>query len=318
MGLFDKIKEPIVLKEDSSARAQLRELEEFLLRAEDPKIRSALESDIAAVKAGIFGEDTILFELKNSHIPMFILQDVYLEHEGLTAQIDFLIVTRRRIFVVECKNLYGNITINNAGDFVRIMGKRREGLYSPVTQSKRHLELIKKIRAEEQTNFLTKALLERNFYENYRSVVVLANPKTVLDARYAPKDVKAQVIRADQLSAHIHKVNSEKDAAIYTENEMEQRARFFLAAHRECQTDYLKKYRSVVPAEQAPFNVPAVPEASPLCPAAPSATKNAEVPLCPKCGEPMIRRKATRGDNAGQEFWGCSKYPKCRGIVNIR
>lgn len=318
MGVFDKIKEPFVLKEDSSARAQLRELEEFLLRAEDPKIRSALESDIAAVKAGIFGEDTILFELKNSHIPMFILQDVYLEHEGLTAQIDFLIVTRRRNFVIECKNLYGNITINNAGDFVRIMGKRKEGLYSPVTQSKRHLELIKKIRVEERTNFLTKAIFERYFYENYRSVVVLANPKTVLDAKYATKEVKAQVIRADQLSAYIRKVNSEKDVVDCKESDMEQLARFFLAAHRECQTDYLKKYRSVVPAEQAPPVVPTVPEVPPLCPAAPLATENAEVPLCPICGEPMIRRKATRGDNAGQEFWGCSKYPKCRGIVNIR
>ena len=33
----------------------------------------------------------------------------------------------------------------------------------------------------------------------YRSLVVLANPKTILNDRYAKRDVKAQVIRADQL-----------------------------------------------------------------------------------------------------------------------
>ncbi len=37
---------------------------------------------------------------------------------------------------------------------------------------------------------------------------------------------------------------------------------------------------------------------------------------CPKCNSPMVKRKARQGARAGQEFWGCSQYPKCRGIVN--
>ncbi len=40
-------------------------------------------------------------------------------------------------------------------------------------------------------------------------------------------------------------------------------------------------------------------------------------PLCPKCSLPMIRRCAKSGANAGQEFWGCSAFPKCRGIIPI-
>lgn len=38
---------------------------------------------------------------------------------------------------------------------------------------------------------------------------------------------------------------------------------------------------------------------------------------CPKCNAPMVKRKAKRGPNAGNEFWGCSKFPKCRGILDI-
>lgn len=34
---------------------------------------------------------------------------------------------------------------------------------------------------------------------------------------------------------------------------------------------------------------------------------------CPVCGADMVERKATRGTNAGAPFWGCSRYPKCRG-----
>jgi restriction system protein len=38
-------------------------------------------------------------------------------------------------------------------------------------------------------------------------------------------------------------------------------------------------------------------------------------PVCPKCGADMVLRTAMKGDNAGNQFWGCSKFPKCRGIV---
>jgi restriction system protein len=38
---------------------------------------------------------------------------------------------------------------------------------------------------------------------------------------------------------------------------------------------------------------------------------------CPVCGSPMVRREARRGANAGRAFYGCSRYPACRGIRAI-
>lgn len=40
-------------------------------------------------------------------------------------------------------------------------------------------------------------------------------------------------------------------------------------------------------------------------------------PECPICRSPMVLRRAKRGQNAGNEFWGCSQYPSCRGIRNL-
>jgi hypothetical protein len=34
---------------------------------------------------------------------------------------------------------------------------------------------------------------------------------------------------------------------------------------------------------------------------------------CPICGKLMVLRTARRGVNAGQRFWGCSGFPKCKG-----
>jgi len=38
---------------------------------------------------------------------------------------------------------------------------------------------------------------------------------------------------------------------------------------------------------------------------------------CPTCNQPMVLRTARRGANAGEKFWGCSNYPKCRGTREI-
>jgi len=38
--------------------------------------------------------------------------------------------------------------------------------------------------------------------------------------------------------------------------------------------------------------------------------------LCPKCGSPLILRTMKSGARAGQQFWGCSRYPKCRVMQN--
>lgn len=48
--------------------------------------------------------------------------------------------------------------------------------------------------------------------------------------------------------------------------------------------------------------------------AAPTAV---EAPVCPRCGSAMVLRTSRSGPNKGQHFWGCSNYPRCRGIVKV-
>ena len=42
-----------------------------------------------------------------------------------------------------------------------------------------------------------------------------------------------------------------------------------------------------------------------------------QAPSCPECRAVMVRRTAQRGALAGRDFWGCTRYPACRGTVNI-
>jgi restriction system protein len=59
--------------------------------------------------------------------------------------------------------------------------------------------------------------------------------------------------------------------------------------------------------------VPAGPAAVAPNAAAPAAT----APSCPICAKTMLRRTAKRGPNSGNEFWGCSGYPSCKGTRPI-
>ena len=43
-----------------------------------------------------------------------------------------------------------------------------------------------------------------------------------------------------------------------------------------------------------------------------------QTPKCPKCNGKLVIRTATKGVNAGNQFYGCSNYPKCKYTRNVR
>lgn len=181
---------------------------------------------------------------------MYILHDICIEYKDLKAQIDYLIVTRKKIFIIECKNLIGNIEIDSKG------------------------------------NFIHKAAFEHYFEDNYKSLIVLANPKTYFNYKFAPKELRDKVIRADQLVETIKKINEQSKDKSYSEKEMRDIAQFYLDANRPDRSDYADKSTSTDK-------------------------------LCPKCGANLILRKAKKGDNVGKSFYGCSNFPKCRYTENM-
>ena len=181
----------------------------------DGELKQEIEKQVKLAAYGLAGERNIAFELRNSGMDMLILHDLYFEHKGKQAQIDYLVVTRRRIYIIECKNLIGNIEIDSSGSFIRtyeLFGKPvKEGLYSPITQNERHRLVIREMREQEES-ILKKLFFGKSSESTYQAVVVLANPKTYLNARFAKKEVKDQVIRADQLINYIR----EHDGAVNT------------------------------------------------------------------------------------------------------
>jgi hypothetical protein len=53
-------------------------------------------------------------------------------------------------------------------------------------------------------------------------------------------------------------------------------------------------------------------------PLPPARVSGRETPLCPDCNARMVLRTARRGYNPGNQFWGCPRYPDCRGTMSLR
>ena len=51
--------------------------------------------------------------------------------------------------------------------------------------------------------------------------------------------------------------------------------------------------------------------------AAHSETIDSHAPLCPKCQGTMVRRTARKGPMAGYDFWGCKRFPRCKGTIPL-
>jgi restriction system protein len=50
-----------------------------------------------------------------------------------------------------------------------------------------------------------------------------------------------------------------------------------------------------------------------IAPPVPKKEKSQRAPVCPRCGSEMALRTARQGVNAGRSFWGCPRFPQCRG-----
>lgn len=304
MALFSK-PEVTILKGSSDAAEYLRKLEGLLPKTSG-ELKEKIEKEIQIARAGIFGEETILYKLKNSGIDMIVLHDLFIEAGEKSAQIDYYVITPKINFILECKNLFGDIEINSKGDFIRTIqyGKKRykEGIYSPVTQNERHMAVLKE-KEKEGRGRLSELFINHTFESFYQSLVVLSNPKSVVNDRYAKKEIKQQIVRADQLISVMKQMIRETKQAAVSRKKMQSMAERVLSWNLEERKDYFAKYRQLYEEfqqeEVSQEEKTVIPEA--------------ECILCPKCGGNLVKRNGRYG-----AFYGCSSYPKCRYTLAVK
>jgi|LGVF01.2.fsa_nt_gb hypothetical protein len=248
MSVFNKLNKPIFLKEDSDTQEYIKELKRIELNATE-STKSEISRRIKIANDEKFVEKNIEEALKNSEIPMYVLHDIHLEIDNISAQIDYLVITRKAIFIMKCKNLFGDIDIDPQGNFIRKyewnQDMVKEEIESPLRDNSKTLEILKRIRIESKRNPLSRLIFERFFQGYYKTLLVLGNPKTQLNAKFAKQEIKDKVIRLDQLIGYInHTIQKNKQVEL-NDKEMKCIAENILSFNRSTNTDYAKDYEGL-------------------------------------------------------------------------
>lgn len=244
MELFNIFRNTVFLKEDSDLEKQLYELKKIRGKL---KNTDEIDRDIKLLEYGIIGEKAIDFELKNANIGMYVLHDVTFEYNGNKAQVDYLLFTRGYFYLIECKNLIGNITVDSNGQFYReyeYKGKKiKESIYSPYTQAVRHQDMMKKVWSANHSkleNYIFGRFQGKNFF---RPIVVLSNSKCFLNIKDAPEEIKNNIIRADQLINYIQKdIDSMDSSELSKEKTLKHAAEIWLSRSVTNNTSIVNKY----------------------------------------------------------------------------
>ena len=256
MGLIDNVidlavdafrfKDTVFYKENSDLQDKYNALKK--LNDEYPNNEDLL-SELYIVKKGLDGENEIAYQLKKAHIGMYVLRDIKVKHEDLTAQIDYVIITPVYTYYVECKNLVGNITVTDKGDFIRefiINGKKiKKGMYSPLRQVEAQREVIRKI-WESNSSSIRKFFASKNFDYYRRVLVVAANQDTILNTNRAPKEIKYKILRADSLIRQIeYDLNHrENDEYLDSKKSMEEIAQSYINLSNNEDINYYEYYKN--------------------------------------------------------------------------
>lgn len=306
----------VFLRRDNNTSKFISKMETLSTKSTG-QLKRDIETQIRFAKYGKVGEDNIAYELTNSGIDMYVLQDLYFEHDGLSAQIDYMVFTRNSTYIIESKNLMGNVSIDKDGNFIRTYefnGKKtKEGIYSPITQNERHKLIVKNMFAEGR-NFIQMKIFNKFFDEGHKTLVVLANPKTILEDNRCQKTLTSEILRADSLIKYIRENDSKRELDM-NNDEMLKKANFFLNRNIEERKDYSLKYEELLK-EQLSSKTATKKIFKPTKPTE-SVKPTEKSKVCPRCGSGLVLRTAKRGDNKGNQFYGCGSYPKCRFTEKI-
>ncbi|MBP1965180.1 HRDC domain-containing protein [Paenibacillus aceris] len=233
------IQSPIFVKDFTKENHQLLSLNELFNKVADGEQKDNIERDIKLLKYGIDGENNVYFELKNSFLPILCLHDVRLEYGDYVAQLDFVVISSKFTCILETKKLSGNISIDSDGNFVRTMKNKygkdyKEGIYSPVTQNTRHVDILKHI--------LSKELKINNM--PILSLVVMANPKTIIKKVKCPAEIEKTLIKYDQIKTTLEKYQTDKSNQYdLAEKDMQGIAELLIKLNTPIDMDFESKYQ---------------------------------------------------------------------------
>lgn len=195
--------------------------------------RPTVEDDLAKLQAGWRGEQNFSYYLDmRNEDNVRIFYDLRLTLEQYVFQIDALFLTNTFASIMEVKNYSGTLQFDPGGErMIRLNGDRREGFSNPVTQVKRHGEM------------LSKWLAARNLpHPPLESLVIIAYASTMVACPGNIREISEKIIHAELVTSRIDTLTKKYSHDRQDSQMMTQVEQALLQEHTDPPIDVLKKF----------------------------------------------------------------------------
>ena len=196
-----------VFRANDMLNYSVRKLMEKQKTETSPLKNNAINYQILLYKIGEIGENKVLDELKYSFYPMHIFKDISINIGEFQCQIDFVILTKKAMYLIECKNTKFNVKIDKTGSFYLINEGKKNRTFSVLNQIERQKMILEQLDLGVEI-------------KEMHPIVVYANEETGIEIEDKDALRGIDVINLDRLNSLIRE--KEKDLKeIYTVEEIE-------------------------------------------------------------------------------------------------
>lgn len=267
--------------------------------------------------SGKLGEYLIYKHLKNyeKNGCKFLFNIYVPKEDSITTEIDVLLISPKGIFVFESKNYSGWIFgKEQQKNWTQVLPKGRgrshkEHFYNPIMQNNSHIKHLKNMIGGDIP---------------MHSVITFSERCTLKDITLTNDNIK--VINRYDVAATVTKICSKISSELLTQAQIDDiynKLFPYTQTSDEVKEKHIANIKATTVPTQAVTKETLITETSDAktdiiettASGPTSDTTDVEPPLkCPKCGGDLVLRTAKRGKNQGEEFYGCSNFPKCRYI----
>lgn len=270
--------------------------------------------------AGKYGEYLTYKKLKEYEVDggKFLFNCYIPKEDGKTTEVDVLLIHSTGIFVIESKNysgwIFGSENNKTWTQTLRVCkgNVRKEHFYNPIMQNNTHVKWLREIVG---TNVPIYSLIAFSERCTLKDITVESSDVVVINRQHISESVKHMGNRSIQALSKMDISRIQEMLYPYTQTtEYEKQQHIDNIKTARYKT---KKKSTDNTVYESSNNANNTNEAVSNCKHVENtAQENTTIQninrICPRCGAELVLRTAKKGEHSGEQFYGCSKFPKCR------
>ncbi|ALO34605.1 hypothetical protein CMT41_07655 [Colwellia sp. MT41] len=168
------------------------------------KDKVIISSSSPIIKAGQKQELDVAFYLRRAfkdHDQVFVFNDIKLNHNNETAQLDHLIVHTFGFILIESKSITGEVTVNKYEEWSRSYNGKWSGMSSPIKQVELQKDLLKKLLRDHDSTLLDRLFgfekLQKGFGGRQWEHLCAISSNAIINRDDAPEHIAKKLVKSE-------------------------------------------------------------------------------------------------------------------------